>query len=140
MELQHSIGLKWAKYITILLILVLLKHCNMYKTEVAIKLCFAKKLFLLFRVNQGSYLQIQENAQKILLNKLTFNANTLQVFIQGFYLLSHYFYYILDFKEHLLFKTSLFLTPSQWLAQVLHNNRIDENPQFYGYFSHFQGV
>ena len=57
MELYHSIGLKWAKYITILLILVLLKHCNMYKTEVAIKLCFAKKLFLLFRVNQGSYLQ-----------------------------------------------------------------------------------
>ena len=29
----------------------------MYKTEVAIKMCFEKQLFLFFRVNQGSYLQ-----------------------------------------------------------------------------------
>ena len=47
---------KWVKYITILLVLVLLKHCNIQKTEEAIKMCFAKQLFLLFLMNQEKLL------------------------------------------------------------------------------------
>ena len=31
-------------------------------------------------------------------------------------ILSYHFYNILDFQEHVFFKTTLFLTPSQWLA------------------------
>ena len=71
----------------------MLKHWNMWKTEVAIKMYFAKQLFLLFLVNQEKLLKFQESAWNIFLNKFTFNTVTFQVFSQGFYL---------DFKVLLL--------------------------------------
>ena len=43
---------------SILLVLVLLKHCYIYKTEVVIKMCFAKELFLLFVVNHEKFLVV----------------------------------------------------------------------------------
>ena len=66
--------------------------CNMWKTEVVIKMYFAKQLFLQFLVNQEKLLAV-ENAWKIFLNKFTFNTVTFQVFFQGMYL---------DFKVLLL--------------------------------------
>ena len=57
--------------------------CNMWKTEVVIKMYFAKQLFLQFLVNQEKLLAV-ENAWKIFLNKFTFNTVTFQVFFQGF--------------------------------------------------------
>ena len=54
MKLQQSVDSKWVKYISILLLKVLLKHC----TEVAIKMCFAEQLFLLFLVNQKTLLVV----------------------------------------------------------------------------------
>ena len=66
--------------------------CNMWKTEVVIKMYFAKQLFLQFLVNQEKLLAV-ENAWKIFLNKFTFNTVTFQVSFQGF---------CLDFKFLLL--------------------------------------
>ena len=52
MKIWQSIDSKWVKYISTLLLLVLLMHCTIWKAEVAIKMCFAKQFFLLFLVNQ----------------------------------------------------------------------------------------
>ena len=60
--------------------------CNMWKTEVVIKMYFAKQLFLQFLVNQEKLLAV-ENAWKIFLNKFTFNTVTFQVFYLDFKLL-----------------------------------------------------
>ena len=71
----------------------MLKRFNMWKTEVAIKMYFAKQFSYYFLWINRSYLQFQENAWNIFLNKFTFNTVTFQVFFQGMYL---------DFKVLLL--------------------------------------
>ena len=58
----------------------------MWKTEVAIKMYLRNNCSYYFLWIKRSYLQFQENAWKIFLNKFTFNAVTFQVFFQGFYL------------------------------------------------------
>ena len=50
--------------ILVILVLVMLKHCNTWKTEVAIKMYFAKQLFLLFLVNQEKLLVVSEKCLK----------------------------------------------------------------------------
>ena len=72
--------------LSILLVLVLLKHFNMWKTEVAIKISLQNSCSYYFLWIKRSYLYFQENARKVFLNKFTFNAVTFQIFFQGFYL------------------------------------------------------
>ena len=47
MKLLQIIGWKWVKYVSIVLVLMLLKHCNIWKTGVAVKICFAVVLTVL---------------------------------------------------------------------------------------------
>ena len=72
--------------LSILLVLVLLKHYNMWKTEAVIKISLQNSCSYYFLWTKRSYLHFQENARKIFLNKFTFNAVTFQIFFQGFYL------------------------------------------------------
>ena len=48
----------------LVVISILIKHCNMWKREVAIKIYFAQKLFFLFLVNQGKLLVVSGKCLK----------------------------------------------------------------------------
>ena len=69
---EHSIDSKWIKYISVLLVLELLKHCNIWKTEVAIEMCFAKQLFLLFLVSDEKLLVVLAKCLKKLSEQVHF--------------------------------------------------------------------
>ena len=63
MKLQQSIESKWVKYISYISISIA-KTLNIWKTEVVIKMYFAKQLFLLFFVNQEKLLVVSGKSLK----------------------------------------------------------------------------
>ena len=64
---------------SILLVLVLLKHCYIYKTEVVIKMCFAKELFLVFVVNHEKFLVVLAYCLRNLFEVVLHNSNVNEV-------------------------------------------------------------
>ena len=72
--------------LNILLVLVLLKHYNMWKTEAAIKfLCRTVVLTISYESREVTC-TFRKMLEKIFWTKFTFNAVTFQIFFQGFYL------------------------------------------------------
>ena len=64
---------------SILLVLVLLKHCYIYKTEVVIKMCFAKELFLVFVLNHEKFLVVLAYCLRNLFEVVLHNSNVNEV-------------------------------------------------------------
>ena len=92
---------------------------------------FCKKV-VQFLVNQEKLLVVLAKCLKNLPKQVHFQCSYVSgIFFQEFCPVGHYFYYILDFQEYILFRTPFFLTPSWWLAYVLQDNRLEESPWYY---------